>query len=102
MNRASTLAAILVVFGVSGVALAKGDVAAGKIKAASCTSCHGVNGEGKAAYPPLAGKSEDEIEHALEDYKSGKRANGVMKSFAGKLSSQDIENLAAYYSSLKK
>jgi cytochrome c553 len=38
----------------------------------------------------------------MKDYKSGKRPNPVMKSFAGPLSDQDIANLAAYYASLKK
>ncbi len=49
----------------------------------------------------LAGKSENEIAQALQDYKSGKRANPIMKSFATPLSDQDMANLAAYYASLK-
>jgi cytochrome c553 len=49
----------------------------------------------------LAGKSEAEQVQALEDYKSGKRANPIMKSMAASLSDKDIEDLAAYYSSLK-
>jgi len=39
---------------------------------------------------------------AMKDYKSGKRANPIMKNFASPLSDQDIANLAAYYASLKK
>jgi cytochrome c553 len=38
---------------------------------------------------------------ALQDYKSGKRSNAVMKTFASNLSDQDMANLAAYYASLK-
>jgi cytochrome c553 len=38
---------------------------------------------------------------ALKDYKSGKRTNAVMKTFATPLSEQDMANLAAYYASLK-
>jgi cytochrome c553 len=38
---------------------------------------------------------------ALNDYKSGKRTNAVMKTFATPLSEQDMANLAAYYASLK-
>lgn len=102
MNRALMLAAVIAALVSSTLVDAKGDVTAGKSKAAACAGCHGANGEGKGPNPALAGKREDDIEHALEDYKSGKRGNGVMKSFAVKLSSQDIENLAAYYSSLKK
>lgn len=102
MKRALLIIGALALLGTSNIGLAKGDAAAGKAKAASCTGCHGANGEGKAPYPALAGKSEDDVEHALMDYKSGKRTNGIMKSFAAKLSDKDIENIAAYYSSLKK
>ena len=36
---------------------------------------------------------------ALNDYKSGKRNNAIMKGFAASLSRQDIENLAAWFAS---
>jgi len=52
--------------------------------------------------PALAGKSEADIVAALKDYKSGKRANPVMKSLSTPLSDQDMANLGAYYASLKK
>jgi cytochrome c553 len=82
-------------------AQAAGDAQAGKAKAAACVGCHGANGEGVKPNPTLAGKSEDEIVQALKDYKSGKRANPIMKTFAAPLSDQDMANLGAYYASLK-
>lgn len=88
--------------GVVGTAHAAGDAQAGKAKSGACAGCHGANGEGKGAYPALAGRSEHEIEQALEDYKTGKKNNPIMHSFASHLSDQDIANLAAYYASLKK
>jgi cytochrome c553 len=81
---------------------AAGDPAAGKAKAGACAGCHGANGEGKGSYPALTGKSQAELATALEEYKSGKRSNAMMHSFAAKLSDDDIANLAAYYASLKK
>ena len=87
--------------GIVGAAQAAGDVQAGKTKAASCAGCHGASGEGKKPYPALAGKSESDIVQALQEYKSGKRANPIMKGLATPLSEQDMENLAAYYASLK-
>jgi cytochrome c553 len=78
-----------------------GDVQAGKAKANTCATCHGAKGEGKSPNPALAGKSEDQFVQALKDYKSGKRTNAVMKTFATPLSEQDMANLAAYYASLK-
>jgi len=84
-----------------GGAQAAGDAAAGKAKAAACAGCHGANGQGIPPTPALAGKSEDQILQALQDFKSGKRDNPVMKGMAAGLSEQDMANLAAYYASLK-
>jgi cytochrome c553 len=46
--------------------------------------------------------SESQFIQAMEDYKSGKRANTLMKAFATPLSAEDNANLAAYYASLPK
>ncbi len=84
-----------------GSAQAAGDAAAGKAKAASCAGCHGANGEGVGSNPKLAGMDEAKFVQAMADYKSGKRANAVMKGMTAALSEQDTANLAAYYASLK-
>ena len=101
MKHALLYAGLVLSLGIVGAAQAAGDAQAGKAKSASCAGCHGANGEGKAPNPALAGKSEDAIVQALQDYKSGKRNNPIMKSFASNLSDQDMANLAAYYASLK-
>ncbi|HSC96264.1 MAG TPA: cytochrome c [Burkholderiales bacterium] len=102
MKRTLMTAGTLALLSIFGVAQAGGDPAAGKAKAASCAGCHGANGEGVKPNPALAGLPEAKFVQAMKDYKSGKRPNPVMKSFAGPLSDQDIANLAAYYASLKK
>jgi cytochrome c553 len=86
----------------AGPAGAAGDPAAGKAKATACAGCHGANGQGVPPNPPLAGMSEAQFIQAIDDYKTGKRNNAVMKALSTPLSTQDIENLAAYYASLKK
>jgi cytochrome c553 len=78
------------------------DIAAGKAKAADCVGCHGADGEGMPGAPALAGTSERTLIQAMKDYKSGKRSNAIMKTFASQLSDQDTANVAAYYASLKK
>ena len=93
--------AAIMLLGVVGPAHAAGDVQAGKAKAAACAACHGANGQGMAPNPALAGKSEAQLIQALKDFKSGKRDNAIMKGMTSSLSDQDIENLAAYYASLK-
>ncbi len=82
-------------------AQAAGDPAAGKAKAATCAGCHGPAGQGIPPNPALAGKSEAALLQDLQDYKSGKRDNAVMKAMVTGLSDQDMANLAAYYASLK-
>lgn len=101
MKHALLYAGLVILLGIVGMAQAAGDAQAGKAKAASCAGCHGASGEGKAPNPALAGKPEDAFVQALQDYKSGKRSNAIMKTFASNLSDQDTANLAAYYASLK-
>ena len=65
-----------------------------------CQACHGMDGNSQSPdYPKIGGQYPDYLSKALRDYKSGARKNAIMAGFAGTLSKQDIENLAAYYSS---
>ena len=102
MNRTTLTAMVAIAaFSAVGPVHAAGDIQAGKAKAAVCAGCHGANGQGVAPNPALAGKNGDQLAQALRDFKSGKRDNAVMKGMASVLSDQDIENVAAYYASLK-
>jgi cytochrome c553 len=101
-----TLASIfvLIAFFVSTAVEAKGNAEKGKEKATQvCAACHGADGAKPVApeNPILAGQYPDYLVKALSDYKSGKRANPIMKAFAGQLSKQDIEDLAAWFASQK-
>jgi cytochrome c553 len=102
MKRTLLSISIIALMGIFGQAQAAGDVAAGKAKAESCKGCHGAEGQGVGKNPALAGSSVDELVQGLKDYKSGKRANPMMKTFAGKLSDDDMANVATYYASLPK
>ena len=78
---------------------AAGDVMAGKAKAAEvCAACHGTDGNSEnPIYPIIAGQHASYLRQSLRDYKSGARQNAIMQGFAGQLSDQDIDNLAAYF-----
>jgi cytochrome c553 len=81
---------------------AGGDPAKGEQKAAQvCAACHGPDGNKPSApdQPVLAGQYQDYLARALSDYKNGRRTNPIMKGFAAQLSKQDIEDLAAWFSS---
>lgn len=101
MNRMLLTALIVGSVGLAGTAQAAGDAAAGKAKATSCAMCHGPDGAGTQMGPKLAGEDTAKFVQAMNDYKSGKRDNAMMKSQTGSLSDDDIANLAAYYASIK-
>jgi cytochrome c553 len=102
MKRALTTISILAMALASGTVMAGGNAAAGKEKSTVCASCHGPTGDStNPQFPKLAGQYEDYIVRALSEYKSGARKNPIMKGFAAGLSEQDMENLAAYFSSQK-
>ena len=80
--------------------LAQGDAAAGQAKSALCGSCHGADGNSPLAMnPKLAGQSARYMVKQLQDFKSGARAGVTMAAMVLSLSDQDMEDLAAWYSS---
>tara|TARA_R110001606_G_scaffold346892_5_gene496089 strand:+ start:51871 stop:52188 length:318 start_codon:yes stop_codon:yes gene_type:complete len=89
----------------ANAAFAAGDIAAGKAKAALCATCHGANGIAIAPmYPNLAGQNEAYLVSALNAYRSKERNGGmaaIMQMQAANLSDDDINDVAAYFSSLK-
>ena len=97
-------ALIALAVGAAHDAAARGNAEAGKSKAAqTCAACHGAAGAKPSApdQPILAGQYYDYLVKALSDYKTGKRNNAIMKGFAASLSRQDMEDLAAWFSSQK-
>lgn len=96
--------AILILCAASSAALAAGSAESGKAKASQvCAACHGADGAKPSApdQPILAGQHPDYLVKALKDYKSGKRTNPIMQGFAAQLSTQDMEDLAAWFASQK-
>jgi cytochrome c553 len=97
MVRSAFAIAVVAALAMAAPAHAAGDAAAGKAKAGSCAMCHGPAGQGTAMGPKLAGEDQAKFVQAMNDYKSGKRSNAMMKSAASSLSDADIANLAAFY-----
>ena len=83
---------------------AEGDKAAGRKLVYTCAGCHGVPGYTNAypqyPVPKIAGQNEQYIVNALHGYKSGDRVHPTMDAQAERLSDTDIQNIAAYLSSL--
>jgi cytochrome c553 len=79
-----------------------GDEAAGRKKAQNCAACHGPIGISQLPNAPhLAGQPEFYLTEQLKAYRSGKRSNDVMNVVAKPLSDVDIDDLAAWYASIK-
>ena len=84
----------------SAQAIAAGDPDSGKLKSQACAACHGPDGNSPTSpdFPRLAGQHYDYLLRALRDYKSGARRNPIMGGQVGGLNSQDMADLAAFYS----
>ena len=83
-----------------------GDASRGKGLVYTCKGCHGLTGY-KNAYPSyhvpmIGGQSETYLRNALTEYRTGKRKHPTMQAQAESFSEQDIADIAAYLSSLKK
>ena len=76
-----------------------GDPAAGQAKAATCTACHGADGNSaNPEWPKIAGQHAGYIEKQLNEYKAGEvRNNALMAGMVAALSAPDMKDLAAFY-----
>jgi cbb3-type cytochrome c oxidase subunit III len=78
--------------------LAKGEASFGAV----CAACHGADGNsGTPAYPKLAQQHPEYLVKQLQEFKSDKRNNAVMKGFATALSDEDMKNIAYWVTSKK-
>jgi cytochrome c553 len=82
---------------------AKPDLAKGEATfAAVCAGCHGADGNsGAPAYPKLAQQHPEYLIKQLQEFKSDKRVNPIMKGFSSMLSDEDMKNVA-YWVAAKK
>jgi cytochrome c553 len=98
-----TVAAALLV---TGGVHAEGDKAAGRKLIYTCNGCHGITGYENAypryPVPKIAGQNAQYIVNALHGYKNGDRNHPTMVAQAQSLSDKDIDDIAAYLSSLAK
>ncbi len=100
MRKFFSLLAIVALCLNSSISFA-GDAAAGKTKAAACGACHGMNGiSSNEIWPNLAGQKAGYLVAQMKAFRDGQRKNPMMSPMAAPLSDTDIDNLAAYYSSL--
>ena len=80
--------------------VAKPDLAKGEAAFAMCVACHAADGNSTTpTFPKLAQQHPQYTVKQLQEFKSGKRNNAVMKGFATALSDADMQNIAAWLAS---
>jgi cytochrome c553 len=87
----------------TGLASATGNVQAGQTKASTiCLACHSLDGNSvNPEWPSLAGQHEQYIIKQIKAFRAGERVNTLMSPIAMTLTDQEIEDVAAYYSTQK-
>ena len=100
--RALIAALTAAAIGLTAPAALAANPKAGKIKAAACQTCHGLNGIAKIPIAPhIAGESQLYLATQLKAFRSGKRQHEIMSVIAEQLSDEDISDLSAWYSSIE-
>lgn len=67
-----------------------------------CIACHGADGNSVSpANPKLAGQHSEYLLKQLQNFKSAERKNPIMMGMVAALTPEDMQNLAAYFSSQK-
>jgi cytochrome c553 len=70
--------------------------------AATCANCHGTDGRSVGTVPGLAGVDKAYVAQQMRDFKTGKRTATVMQQLAKGYTDEQIDQLAGYFSALKK
>lgn len=93
---------LLLTLGISGLAHAAGDAAAGQDKIAMCSACHNADGNSMVPnFPKLAGHGERYLLKQMHDIKSGARPVVEMTGMLDAMTEQDLADIAAWYASQK-
>lgn len=77
-------------------------IARARLLTASCAACHGTNGYSVGITPTLAGLGHDYFRRQMLDFKSGARPGTVMNRHAEAYTYEEIETMAAFFSSLPR
>jgi cytochrome c553 len=73
----------------------------GRLKSSQCLVCHGSEAKGNGQFPRLAGQHPEYLLEQLKKFTSGIRKNEQMQAIVSKLSEKDMNEITAYFGSLK-
>src|SRR5262245_61259222 len=84
-----------------GPAAAAGDLELGRYLAAECMTCHRAQ-TASSSIPNLSTLSASHLVEVIKAYRAGLLPNAAMRNVAQRLSDDDIESLALYFSTVKQ
>ena len=86
----------------AAVFAAQAEVSQIRVWAAACANCHGTMGKAEQGMESLAGKDKDELLQKMLDFKTGKKPATIMHQLSKGYTDEQLQQLAAYFSALKK
>lgn len=96
------LSMTLALANIPNISQAQGDIGAGKQKSASCSGCHGGDGNSMLPnFPKLAEQHASYLAQQLQAFKDGVRKDPIMSPMTLALSEQDMADIAEYYAAQK-
>ncbi len=99
----AVLASLTVGMLASTAVRAEGDAKAGQVKAIPCMGCHAIPGYSNVYptyhVPRVGGQHAPYIVAALKAYKAKQRGHPTMQAQAATLSEEDMNDIAAFFSS---
>ena len=100
MKRNMLLVAALA--GLPAIAAAQGgNPNLGRDLAAGCAHCHGTNGASAGVFESLAGRPQDQIVAALNQFREGKKPATIMHQISKGYSDAQIAAIAAHFAAQK-
>ena len=103
-NAASILTLCIAGAFLASPAAAQGDAERGARLAYTCQGCHGIDGYRNAypsyRVPKLGGQKAAYLVAALQGYRDGTREHATMQAQAASMTDQEMQDLAAYFSSI--
>ena len=103
-NAASILTLCIAGAFMASPAAAQGDAERGARLAYTCQGCHGIEGYRNAypsyRVPKLGGQKAAYLVAALQGYRDGTREHATMQAQAASMTDQEMQDLAAYFSSI--
>ena len=74
----------------------------GKMLSLSCASCHGTDGKSEAITPYIAGMGKASLYQMLLDFKYDRRKGTMMSKHAKGFTDEELEQVAYYFSKVKR